>query len=165
MENYYANLESCYINFVKPLLFFVTSVIISLVTPIQDVLCVLAVGFLMNIVTGIVTDVHVNKNDFNLKKAFDAIAQLMFYSALIYYVNNSLTTLHFDDWANKATVWITLMVSYYYLANILRNASLVFPKNQAIKLMYMVLTTKIFTELKHYFRISKEELKQTDQND
>jgi len=147
-----------YVNFIKPMLLLFVSVIISIVAPIQDVLCVLGLGFIINIFTGIVTDIHVNKNDFNIKKAFDAIAQLMFYSALIYYVHNSLTTLHFEALAAKITVWITFVVSYYYLANILRNATKVFPNNEAIKLMYMILTTKIFTRMRHYFRLSKEDL-------
>lgn len=148
-------MEQIYINFLKPILLFTISVIVSLIAPIQDVLCVLGVGFLINIFTGIVTDVHVNNEDFNIKKAFNAISQLAFYSALIYYVHSSLSSLHYDEWADKATVWITFIVSYYYLANILRNATKIFPSNEAIKLMYTILTTKVFSQMRHYLQLNK----------
>ena len=150
-------MEHFYTNFLKPALFFISTVIVSLITPIQDVLCVLALGFALNIFIGIVTDTHVNQKDFNIKKAFDAIAQLAMYSALVYYVHNSLATLGFNVWSDKATVWITFIVSYYYLANILRNATKIFPQNKAFELMYMILTTKIFSAMRHYFRLSIED--------
>ena len=152
-------MEQIYINILKPILLFIVSIVVSIVAPIQDVLCVLGLGFLINIFTGIVTDVHVNGVDFNIRKAFNAISQLAFYSALVYYVHNSLNTLGFHDWGEKAAIWITFIVSYYYLANILRNATKIFPSNEAIKLMYMILTTKVFSQMRRYLQLGKESTK------
>lgn len=151
-------MENIFNHGVKPICFFCLSVITSLVSPIQDVLIVLAMSFVFNIITGIVTDIHVNNQDFNIKKAFDAIVQLTFYAALIYYVHNSLVMLKFHELGDKATVWITILVGYYYLTNTLRNSILLFPKNMALKILYLILTTKIFLKIREFFTISKKDM-------
>ena len=149
-------MEDFYIYIAKPIALGIISVVVSILLPLQDVLYVLGSGFLINIFTGIVTDIHVNEKEFDIKKAFNAISQLMFYFVLIYYVHSSFVRLKHPDWAEKATIWITFVVSYYYLVNILRNATKAFPTNDAIKLMYMILTTKVFSLMKRYFNLNKD---------
>ena len=151
-------MENIYNHAVKPICFFALSVITSLVSPIKDVLIVLAMSFMFNIITGIVTDIHVNHQEFNIKKAFDAIVQLTFYAALVYYIHNSLVTLNYHDMGDKTTVWVTIIVGYYYLTNIIRNSIQLFPKNYALKLIYLILTTKIFLYIKRFFSINKQDI-------
>lgn len=141
----------------KPLYLLFISIVISICSPIKDMLYVLGISFLFNIFTGIVTDIHVNHSDFSLKKAFEAIIQLTFYAALVFFVNNGCRSLGYNPIAQYASSWITLVVFYYYLTNILRNSTQVFPKSKALRLIYMILTTKIFQTIKGYFGIAVSE--------
>jgi len=132
----------------KPFIVLITTFIVSIFSPIQDVLYVLGLSFLFNIITGIVTDVHVNGKKFNLKKAFDSIFQLTFYGALVFFIHNVAVNLGSHTMGDKGVKYITFIVVYFYLCNIIRNAGLVFPKNKAIVFLYEVMTTQIFTRLK-----------------
>ena len=135
-------------NFIKPFILFIITGIISIFSPLQDILYALFLSFLFNIITGIITDVHVNKKTFEIKKAFDAIIHFTFYIALVYFIYNVSVNLGDADSGRVGVKWATYIVIYFYLTNILRNASKVFPQNQTISFMYMVLTTQIFSKLK-----------------
>jgi prepilin signal peptidase PulO-like enzyme (type II secretory pathway) len=120
----------------------------SIISPIQDILFVLSMTFLFNIITGIVADIHVNKADFELKKAFSAFMQMALVMALVYYINGSFCQLDMQLYGDEINKWIALLAVYFYTTNILRNATLIYPKNLYFSFLYEVLTTKIFTRMK-----------------
>jgi len=142
----------------KPVLLVVITGFTSLFSPIQDVLQVLLMAFLFNIFAGIATDSNINKTRFCLKKAFESFKQLLFYVILIYFIHNIFDSLGNDEWGHVGIKWITMTVVYFYMTNILRNTSLLFPKNKAIEFIYIVLTTRIFEKLKNYLGINKNDI-------
>ncbi|MEI6752340.1 MAG: phage holin family protein [Paludibacter sp.] len=144
MDEFISNL----IAFCKPFIVLITTFIVSIFSPIQDVLYVLGLSFLFNIITGIVTDIHVNEKEFSLKKAFDSVFQLTFYGALVFFIHNVAVNLGNHALGDEGVKYTTFIVVYFYLCNILRNAGLVFPKNKAISFLYEVMTTQIFTRIK-----------------
>jgi len=146
-------LFSNFITFMKPFFLFAVTGIVSVFSPLHDVFLALIMSFIFNIVTGIIADVHVNKEDFKIKKAFEAIVHLTFYVALVLFIHNIAVNLGDLEAGRIGVKWATYIVVYFYLTNILRNASLVYPKNAAITFMYMVLTTQIFAKLKELIGI------------
>lgn len=149
-------------KFMKPVILFVITGIVSVFSPLHDVLFALFLSFLFNIITGIIADVHVNKEDFKISKAFDAIIHLTFYIALVYFIYNISVSLGDAESGRVGVKWATYIVVYFYLTNILRNASKVYPKNQTISFLYMVLTTQIFSKLKDMIGVKSNNNSETN---
>ncbi len=122
-------------------------VIISVLSPIRIAVWVLLLFFTVNFFVGYKSDVHVNKKDFSLKKAFDGVKQLILYYALIFIVNMALGLFDEMNLAEGATKFMTWIVSYWYLVNILRNAREVFPGNETLKFLYELLTVQVLDML------------------
>ncbi len=122
-------------------------VIISVISPIRIAVWVLLVFFTVNFFVGYKSDVQVNKRDFSLKKAFDGVKQLILYYALIFIVNMALGLYEETNLAEAATKFMTWIVSYWYLVNILRNAREIFPGNETLKFLYDLLTVQVLEML------------------
>ncbi len=122
-------------------------VIISVISPIRIAVWVLLVFFTVNFFVGYKSDVQINKRDFSLKKAFDGVKQLILYYALIFIVNMTLGLYEETNLAEAATKFMTWIVSYWYLVNILRNAREVFPGNETLKFLYDLLTVQVLEML------------------
>lgn len=118
-------------------------VIISVISPIRIAVWVLLVFFTVNFFVGYKNDVQINKRDFSLKKAFDGVKQLILYYALIFIVNMALGLYEEANLAEAATKFMTWIVSYWYLVNILRNAREIFPGNETLKFLYDLLTVQV----------------------
>ena len=108
----------------------------SALLPVQDILVLLSLGFVFNIITGIVTDIHVNKARFDIKKAFNAITQLTFWATLVVFLDYGSRRLGEPDMGVTAVKWVTMIVIYFYLTNIFKNARQVYPKSKSIKFVY-----------------------------
>jgi hypothetical protein len=138
-----------FVGFVKPFIMFIITAIVSVCSPIQDVIYVLFFSFLFNIITGIVADVHVNKSVFNLKKAFSAFFQMALVMALVYYVHSVFEQLKMDAIGHEIIKWIAILAVYFYTTNIARNSALIYPKNKLFAFIYELLTTQIFARIKN----------------
>lgn len=132
----------------KPFLIAIIAAVSGILSPIQNVLWVLSATFLFNIITGILTDIHVNKADFSLKKAFAAIFQMTFIMALVYYIHGVFEQLVMDAIGHEIIKWISILAVYFYTTNIFRNATLIYPKNKLFGFIYELLTTQIFARIK-----------------
>ena len=122
-------------------------VFISVISPIRIAVWVLLVFFTVNFFVGYKSDIQINKRDFSLKKAFDGVKQLILYYALIFIVNMALGLYEETNLAESATKFMTWIVSYWYLVNILRNARDVFPGNETLKFLYDLLTVQVLEML------------------
>jgi len=144
-------------GFFKPVILFIVTFIVSIFSPVREAMMVLGLAFLFNLLTGLITDIHVNRKEFSLKKAFDAVIQLSFFGALIFFIQAAGTNLHDPTLAATGVKWVTYIVVYFYLTNILRNATQIFPKNQAISFMYTIMSTQIFSKLKEMIGIKSSD--------
>lgn len=138
-----------FIEKIKELFWLVISALSSVLMPVKETLILLFITFVFNIITGIITDVHVNKAKFNLKKAFDAISQLTFYATCVVFLNYGASLINEQQIGVIAVKWLTYIVVYFYLTNIFKNAKQLYPKNQAISFIYELLSTELFDRLKN----------------
>ena len=134
--------------FCKSTLLLLLSGLASIFSPIQNVLLLLFGAFLFNIILGLAADIHAHKQHFSLKKAFEAILQLTFYTSLLIFIRNGAHLLGDNAMGEFGVKWVTYVVDYFYLTNILRNTILIFPKNKAIAFMYKFLTTEMMNRIK-----------------
>lgn len=132
-------------------------VIISVISPIRIAVWVLLVFFTVNFFVGYKNDVQINNRDFSLKKAFDGVKQLILYYALIFIVNMALGLYEEANLAEAATKFMTWIVSYWYLVNILRNAREIFPGNETLKFLYELLTVQVLEMILSRFRLRSQQ--------
>lgn len=133
---------------IKELFWLLITALASVVAPVKDILIALFAAFVFNIITGIITDVHVNRAKFDIKKAFNAVTQLAFYAMCIIFLDFVTLRINEPDIGVTAVKWLTLIVTYFYLTNIFKNARQVYPSSQAIKFIYELLSTEIFGRIK-----------------
>lgn len=137
-----------FVERIKELFWLVVGALSSVLMPVRETLILLFVSFVFNIITGIITDVHVNKAKFNLKKAFNAVSQLTFYATCVVFLNYGTTLINEENIGIVAVKWLTYIVVYFYLTNIFKNARQLYPGNQAINFIYELLSTELFDRLK-----------------
>ncbi|MEL7600555.1 MAG: hypothetical protein AAGU18_10730 [Proteiniphilum sp.] len=138
-----------FVERIKELFWLVVGALSSVLMPVRETLILLFVSFVFNIITGIITDVHVNKAKFDLKKAFNAVSQLTFYATCVVFLNYGTTLIHEVNIGIVAVKWLTYIVVYFYLTNIFKNARQLYPGNQAITFIYELLSTELFDRLKN----------------
>mgnify|MGYP000873564124 CR=1 FL=1 len=146
-----------FIDRVKELGYLIIAGIGSALMPVQDILILLSLGFVFNIFTGIVTDIHVNKARFDIKKAFNAITQLTFWATLVVFLDYGSRRMGEPQMGITAVKWVTMIVIYFYLTNIFKNARQVYPRSQAISFVYELLSTEIFSRLKNIVGFKKND--------
>lgn len=137
-----------FVERIKELFWLIIGAMSSVLMPVRETLILLFVSFVFNIITGIITDVHVNKAKFNLKKAFNAVSQLTFYATCVVFLNYGTTLINEENIGIVAVKWLTYIVVYFYLTNIFKNARQLYPGNQAINFIYELLSTELFDRLK-----------------
>lgn len=136
------------IDSAKQTMWLIITAVVSIFAPVQNILILLFMSFLFNIVMGIITDVHVNKKQFNIKKAFNALSQLLFYFACVIFIDYGANLLGDLSLGTLGVKWLTCIVVYFYLTNIFKNAKQLYPDNNAITFIYELLSTEIFDRLK-----------------
>lgn len=141
----------------KPVLVIVLTWIATVFMPIKESLYILSLVSVINFFLGLGASIHVDKAQFSLKKAFDALAQLVVFGALAFLINSTFTSFEDADIAEEGVKWLTYIVVYFYGTNIFRNASLMWPNVKAFKFMYDILTTKIFDRLKEMVGFTKKD--------
>lgn len=144
-----------FINEVKNLLLLLLTTIASLLSPIEGALCVLIIAASFNFLLGLGADIHANKKEFSLKKAFEAVSQLVFYGLLVFLISYAFGQFNDEKAAGIGVKWITYVVTYFYITNTLRNATMLWPKNKTIEFLYMIASTKLFEKLKEYLGVKK----------
>lgn len=128
------------------------ALILAAFQPLSVAILILMSVWTFNIVMGIAADKNRGK-DFNLKKVFTAVKQLVFIFAMLFII--SLATTGYDERELAFTIakWGTWVVSLFYVTNIFRNAHGLWPRNKAISFIYSFLTTEAFGYLKELFKM------------
>lgn len=129
-------------------------VIISIFAPIRVAILVLMFFFFINFMVGFKNDEIVHNKDFSLKKAFEGIKLLMLYYAIIFLVFVALSLFNENELAESATKFISWIVCYWYLVNVLRNAKEIFPWSRGLKFMYDLMTVEVLNLLLDRFGLN-----------
>jgi len=145
-------------DFIKPIIVLILSAIISVILPVKEVLILLLSAAFFNWFIGYMTDIHVNAAKFSIKKAFEAITQILLYGGLATFIKFSFFMLGDDVTGETIVKYMTYIVIYYYVVNILKNSKEIYPKSKALKLMYEILTTQIYQELKSRLKFKQNEV-------
>lgn len=137
------------IDFGKSVLTAIAVWILAIFTNYQDAFMTLIVGFTLNIIMGLGTDININKKAFSLKKAKDALLLMMFYFLLIIFIHVALGN-QYAELGNTMITWLTYIVGYFYLTNIFRNARYLFPNSRSVRFIYAFLSTEVLYKLKEH---------------
>lgn len=140
----------------KNYLLMVLTGLLGIVSTFQHAFIALFCGFILNFLMGMGADAadKTTKESFSIKKATEGIKLLMFYVVTIF----CLYGMTYPEPKLTETVikWLTYIVSYFYLTNIFRNATKIFPDSRAIAFIYMFLSTEVFIKLKEMLGIKNK---------
>lgn len=150
---------------IKSFIIMIGAYIVSIASPIQDALFILGLSVTVSILYGIRADKMIHKKNFCLKKAWEAIQQMLLFWTLIFVIHS--TGSRFEDQALSETgvKWLTYVAVYFYILNILKNAKQIHPGNKAIEFLYDVLTTDIFNRLQDMIGLKKYRKLKEDEKD
>lgn len=135
-------------DFLKNAIVLIVTTLFTIYMQLEDVYILIFFAFVANIAAGIYTDVNVNNKPFKIDKAFEAFKHFGFYVFLVYFIYSTGVRTK-DEYIQVLGVkWTTLIVIYFYITNILRNGTLIWPDNKTIAFLYLVFSTQIFDRLK-----------------
>jgi hypothetical protein len=120
------------------------SLMSSLINPIHDFVVAIMVLATINIIMGALADTY-----WSFKKAFKAFIYLGGYLLLLILsvlVSKLMHIKHGDT--VEFTSWITWVMIWFYIVNILRNWGIRQPDNRVIKFFYWVVSFKIVEKIK-----------------
>ena len=132
----------------KPVFIVFWAWILSILTPVETVLCILGVAFVFNIFCGIITGINVQNEDFNKKKFLSAFLEAIVISACVVFVNTMFVELGDSTMADITTKTILYLSVYVYSVKALGNLTKLFPSWTIINVLHDVLTTAVLAKLK-----------------
>lgn len=148
-------MENVWNEILKPIIIAIVTWVCSMLSPVDSTMYLFIGAFTFNIVMGLVTAVNAKGEKFSMKKFWEAFTQLVFYIvvvAFVYWVGKSQGDALFYETGTK---WVTYIVMYAYALNIVKNAHILWPKNKAIAMLYKLLSTEIYQDLKSLIGIKK----------
>ncbi|MDD3404507.1 MAG: hypothetical protein PHQ72_14330 [Hespellia sp.] len=119
----------------------------SIITDFAFAFIALFAGFTFNFLCGMAADIAVEKG-FDMVKAKEGVKLFGFYVVVVFVV--FLITYFKPDLPEILIVYFTLIVSYFYFTNAFKNATIIFPKDKAIRFIYELLSTEVFFNLKRH---------------
>ncbi len=128
------------------------ALVLAAFQPLSVALLVLMAVWTINIFVGLAADKNIGK-DFDFKKFFSAAKQLGFIFAILFVISLATTGYGESGIAFTIAKWGTWIVSYFYVTNVFRNASQLWPNNKGIGFIYSFLTTEAFGYIKSFFRM------------
>lgn len=132
----------------KPVIIVFWAWILSILTPVETVLCILGVAFIFNIICGVITGVNVQKEPFDKKKFLSAFLEAIVISACVVFVNTMFIDLGDSTMADITTKTILYLSVYVYSVKALANLTKLFPSWTIINVLHDVLTTAVLAKLK-----------------
>jgi hypothetical protein len=142
-------------DILKTTLSTVVSFILTLIFPIHDYFLVILILASVNIAMGLIAD-HGN---WQFRKAFNAFIYLFGYLLLLLLTACIGLLMHVKLVKQEEFIsWITWVMIYFYVTNILRNWHIRQPDNRVIAFLYWVLSFKIIDKiqiLKEFFKYEK----------
>jgi hypothetical protein len=143
-------------NCIKEIFQFIITGIVSTFLPMKEAFFILLVGFTINYITGFVTDIRANNASFSMKKSFDAIIQMCYYFGLMFLLSAVSVNLRENILSNYGVRWFSVIVSYSYVINILKNGKQLLPGNSAIELLYDIATLQGLGYFRNLFNLKKK---------
>jgi hypothetical protein len=123
---------------------------------------VLLITFAADMLFGILADIIVNNKQLNAKKflaAFAYLAMYLFIITMVYVVGERMGD---ETEALFVDKMITYVFAYFYLANILKNARLLFPGNRQIKFLDFLIGLEFTKKIPSLGEFLEKEKQETD---
>lgn len=124
--------------------------IFAIFSPLQSVLLILFVAFIMNIFGGVLT-MSMKDEEFSLKKFSEAFLQLLLFGSSIVFVHWLGNTFHDNLLQENGVKWLTYVIIWGYAVNIFKNAKIKWPENKGIAIIYSVLIVEVIKTIKSQF--------------
>ena len=116
------------------------SSLMAYLSPINGILFAVTLAFVLNFMTGYLSGILVNKEDFNFKKAFSCFSEACVF---VVFIASVFTIGEHMDNAGEALVSISIVthvVLYFYAVNVFKNLKRIIPQSQWIDFCYWLIS-------------------------
>lgn len=148
---------------VKSVLVTALCAVAAFFAPIANLIFAIFIIFLLNCVAGLIADIVVGRQGFDLKKFFHCLLEtLVFYLIImaVYVIGDKLLNM---AGAIQCSTVIVYAILYFYSVNILRNCYQLFPDSKTLKFLFYVLSFEIIKKLPYMERFKENEQKVDDE--
>ena len=158
--DFFTTLLECLLDFgswVKTLCIASLTIILNLFAPISNFLYVLLILSSLDIFAGLLAD----RGDWQKKKAIKAFVYLCLYFALVclsFLVGIMMR--QSEESMAAFSSWVTWVMNYFYVANILRNLNLRFADNKVIAFFYWAVTVKFISNINFMEEYTRKQYKE-----
>lgn len=112
--------------------------IMSYLQPIENLLSVVSLLYLLNLIIAIIADLKANSAPPNMRKFLQSIIELCWYLVFILLIFIVADRMNVDDGALHVIKGVVWLIIYFYGVNILKNARTITPRNKLIKVLYQM---------------------------
>jgi len=137
-------------------------IILSVFTPISVSIYVLTTFFVLDFFIGFQTDRLVHNRDFSMEKVKKGVMIFFLYFAIIFIINVSLSLYQEDELAVTVPKFFTWIACYWYLVNILRNSTEIFPESEGLKFFYNLMTVQVLDIIFARFGLKRKDDEKKD---
>ena len=116
------------------------SSLMAYLSPINGILFAVTFAFVLNFMVGYTTGMRVNKESFDLKKAFSCIKEACVFFVIVASVYTIGEHLNNSNEALTSISIVTYVVLYFYAVNVFKNLRRLFPRSQWIAFCYWLIS-------------------------
>ena len=143
-------MDSNYFEKVRDFVGLLLGLVFGTLAPIKASIIALLIGFAFNFFMGWKADVETG-NSFSLKKAQSAFKLFLFWGMSVLVLYTIISLFDSTQLAFVAMKYLTWIVSYWYLVNVLKNAKIIFPTSKGVEFVYSIVTVDILVILMNKF--------------
>lgn len=129
--------------------------LLSIFSPLMAPLVFVFVAFLANIFLGTSTAINKKGESFSISKFFSAFKEFGFWAVcllVIYWFGIYVKEPSISETGMK---WVLYIVLWGYATNVFKNAKHIWPKSKSIAIIYSLLSTEVFSQLKSMIGLKK----------
>ena len=143
----------------KPVFIVFWAWMLSILTPVNTVICILGVAFIANMFAGIASGVNIDNEKFDIGKLFNAFKEMIVVCLIIIFVNTMFSKLNDATAADVTTKTILYIAVYGYSTKFTGNLKKLYPSWQIVAVLHDILTTAVLAKLKDRIGITNNKTK------
>lgn len=132
-----------YIDKIRIIIQSIVIFIMAFLSPIQTAVEVLLVAATIDFVAGLAGNVWTGNERFRIGKAFGAIYKIIAYLLVVILAHFATDHMGEQDVAMLLVKYLTFLIIYWYMINILSNLRMAFPRSSGIAFLYLLLSLKV----------------------
>jgi len=146
-------MEETWLSLLKSIIVALISSVLAYLTPVYDIVICIGFAFAGNFFWGYIAGIVAQKDSFCLKKAKVSIYEVLVYVSIVACLFTIGEKMNDKNLALHSLIMITWIWIYFYLVNIFKNLTRIFPNSRGLAFIYFIISLefiKRFPYLKEF---------------